>query len=115
MVQGVEAGPLSAKGLQHCLEFDQAARRGDGEEEEREEEEKEKRRKRRGRGEGEKEEEEEKRERRRRRRKGRGGGRGGDEERFITPLQSCDHAYHHLIHFPPSLHPYQWIQLSPIL
>jgi hypothetical protein len=38
VVQGVEAGPLCAKGLQHCLEFDQAARRGDGGEEEREEE-----------------------------------------------------------------------------
>ena len=41
--------------------------------------------------------------------RGIGGGRGGDEERFITPLQSCDHAYPHLIHFPPSLHPSQWI------
>ena len=96
MVQGVEAGPLCAKGLQHCLEFDQAARRGDGGEEGREEEreEEEKRERRGGEGGGGRE---------------RGGGRGGDEERFITPLQSCDHAYHHLIHFPPSLHPSQWI------
>ena len=59
MVQGVEAGPLCAKGLQQPLEFDQAARRGDGGEEE-------------GEGGG--------------RRGGRGrGGRGGRE--FITPLQ----------------------------